>query len=89
MEVLYRKAFLKDLKKIKNQPAYDRIFEFAFTILPKAKALKDVDGVKAMTGYSKRYRIRFGDYRVGVELQGGTIELSRALHRREFYRFFP
>ncbi|MCD4717707.1 MAG: type II toxin-antitoxin system RelE/ParE family toxin [Desulfobacterales bacterium] len=89
MEVLYRKVFLKDLKKLKNQPVYDKVFKFAFEILPEAKALKDISGIKAMTGYSKRYRIRFGDYRVGIELQGDMVDIRRVLHRRDFYRYFP
>ena len=28
MEVFYRKAFLKDLKKLKNRSAYDRVFQY-------------------------------------------------------------
>ncbi|MFP4247584.1 MAG: type II toxin-antitoxin system RelE family toxin [Halochromatium sp.] len=42
-----------------------------------------------MTGYPNRYRIRIGAYRIGIELQGDTIEVMRVLHRREFYRYFP
>lgn len=89
MEVLYRKAFLRDLKKLKNQPVYESIFVFAFKTLPETKTIKDVAGVKAMTGHAKRYRIRFGNYRVGIELQGNTVDVRRVLHRRDFYRYFP
>ncbi|RZB32313.1 MAG: hypothetical protein SRB2_04318 [Desulfobacteraceae bacterium Eth-SRB2] len=35
MEVLYRKAFWKDLKNLKNQPVYERIFVFVFKTLPE------------------------------------------------------
>ena len=89
MEVQYRKAFLRDLKKLKRQPAYDRIFKLAFTTLLEVDRLRDVAGVKAMRGYPNRYRIRIGDYRVGIEVQGNNIEVMRVLHRREFYRYFP
>lgn len=89
MEVLYRQLFLKDLKKLKNRPIYDKVSKFAFKVLPEAKTLKDISGIKAMTGYSKRYRIRFGDYRVGIELQGDMVDIRRVLHRRDFYRYFP
>jgi mRNA interferase RelE/StbE len=40
-----------------------------------------------MKGYPNRYRIRLGNYRVGIEIH--TVEVMRALHRREFYRYFP
>jgi mRNA-degrading endonuclease RelE of RelBE toxin-antitoxin system len=42
-----------------------------------------------MRGYTDRYRIRIGDYRVGIEVNGDVIEVMRVLHCREFYRYFP
>ncbi|MDI6793146.1 MAG: type II toxin-antitoxin system RelE/ParE family toxin [bacterium] len=89
MEVQYRKLFLKDLKKLKGQPVYEQVFNLAFTILPKVNKLRDVADVKIMRSSPNRYRIRIGNYRVGVELRGKTVEMMRALHRQEFYRYFP
>jgi len=89
VEVRYRRRFLRDLKKLRSQPIYGRIFELAFTILPQAQTLRDVASVKAMRGYPGRYRIRVGDYRVGIEVQGGVVEVTCVLHRRDFYRYFP
>ena len=89
MEVQYRKSFLRDLKKLKGQPVYDKIFELVFTTLPEVDRLRDVTGVKAMKGYPSRYRIRIGAYRVGIEVHGDNVEVMRVLHRREFYRYFP
>jgi mRNA-degrading endonuclease RelE of RelBE toxin-antitoxin system len=45
--------------------------------------------IKALIGSGNRYRIRIGDYRVGIEINGDTLELFRVLHRKEFYRYFP
>ncbi len=89
MKVQYRQAFLKDLKKLKGQPTYDKIFELAFITLPQIAQLRDVANVKAMRGYPHRYRIRVGNYRVGMEVHGDNVEMMRVLHRREFYRYFP
>ncbi len=89
MKVQYRESFLRDLKKLKGQPVYDKVFEFAFTTLPQGDRLADITGVKAMRGHSNRYRIRIGNYRVGMEVSGDNIEAIRVLHRREFYRYFP
>lgn len=89
VDIQYRKAFLKDLKKLKGRPEYGRIFDLVFTVLPKASALKDVANVKAMTGYPNRYRVRVGSYRVGIEVHGNKVEVMRVLHRKEFYRYFP
>lgn len=89
MEVLYREAFLRDLKKLKKQPVYSRILRLAFEILPATETLRDLSSVKSLSGHSKRYRIRVGEYRVGFEGEGSRIELIRVLHRRDFYRYFP
>ncbi|MBC8231684.1 type II toxin-antitoxin system RelE/ParE family toxin [bacterium] len=89
MKVQYRKSFLRDLKKLKGRPIYDKIFELAFTILPEVDRLSNLTGVKAMKGYPNRYRIRIGNYRIGIEVYGESVEVMRVLHRREFYRYFP
>lgn len=89
MEVNYRQSFLRDLKRLKRQPVYDRVYELVFTTLPEVGTLKDIPNVKAMKGYSNRYRIRIGSHRVGIEVQGDKVEVMRVLHRKEFYRYFP
>lgn len=89
MRVEYRTAFLKDLKKLKGQPIYDQVYHVVFEVLPEAKSLRDIPDVKHMVGYSRKYRIRLGDYRVGIEYDRQKVEVMRVLHRREFYRYFP
>ncbi|MDJ0601826.1 MAG: type II toxin-antitoxin system RelE/ParE family toxin [Crocosphaera sp.] len=89
MQVEYRQLFLKDLKKLKKQPIYSRIFELAFETIPLADNLEVLSNIKAMKGYHNRYRIRIGDYRIGIEVQDNQVEMMRVLHRREFYRYFP
>jgi len=90
LKVLYRTSFLRDLKKFKRQKAiYDAIFTIAFDTLPQADRLQDVPQVKALIGNPGRYRIRWGDYRIGLEVKGDAVELVRVLHRRDFYRYYP
>lgn len=89
MEVRYRQSFLKDLKKLKGSSVYPRIYEIVFTTLSEAQNLQDLPKIKAMQGYSNRYRIRVGDYRIGIEISDNTVEVIRTLHRKEFYRYFP
>jgi len=89
LEVQYRQAFLKDLKQLKSSASYQHIYEIAFTTLEAIDSLEEIPNIKAMRGYSDRYRIRIGDYRIGIEVNGDVIEVMRLLHRREFYRYFP
>ena len=89
MEVQYRQAFLKDLKQLKSSESYQRIYAIAFTTLENINLLEEIPDIKAMRSYTGRYRIRIGDYRIGIEVNGDIIEVMRVLHRREFYRYFP
>ena len=89
VQVRYKEAFLKDLKRLKKQPIYDQIVELAFTLLPQASSLHEISNVKALRGHHGRYLIRIGDYRIGLEVENDAAELMRVLHRREFYRYFP
>lgn len=87
MNVLYRTSFLRDLKK--QRADYNAIYTLAFETLPTTNTLQELPQVKALTGHSGRYRIRLGNYRIGLEVTANTIELVRVLHRRDFYRYFP
>ena len=89
MKVEYRQRFLKDLKKLRKQPVYKQLYDLTFEVLPNAKSLQDVSNVKAIAGASNRYRIRLGDYRIGIVASEEGLELLRVLHRKEFYRYFP
>ena len=44
-----------------------------------------------MKGYKDKYKIRVGDYRIGLTLdkQNQTIICQRVAHRREIYKIFP
>jgi mRNA interferase RelE/StbE len=42
-----------------------------------------------MQGYERFYRIRLGDYRIGLELVGDELIFTRFLHRKEVYKYFP
>ena len=35
------------------------------------------------------YRVRVGDYRIGLKVVEGAVEFVRLLHRSDFYRHFP
>ena len=44
-----------------------------------------------LTGYNSYYKIRIGDYRLGlyINVEEQIVEFQRVLHRREIYRKFP
>lgn len=46
--------------------------------------------ISKLSGYKKYYRVRIGDYRLGIELvDKDTILFIIIGHRKDFYRYFP
>ena len=89
MEVSYRKLFLKDLKKLKKLKIYDKIYQLVFEDLPCVEKIEKISSLKRLKGSKRRYRIRIGDYRIGIEIHGQKIEVMRILQRKDFYKYFP
>jgi mRNA interferase RelE/StbE len=54
-----------------------------------ASTLTDISGLKKLRGGTNYYRIRIGEYRVGLAVDEDRVEFVRVLHRREIYRYFP
>ena len=88
ISVRYTKAFLKDLTNIPS-PYQEKIENIAFLWIPACKVYTQIIGLEKLKGYSSFYRIRSGDYRIGICITDEHIILMRVLHRREIYRKFP
>ena len=88
MKVRFRKRFLKELSKI---PKAERsnIELFVFKELPKANSIFELGNVEKMKGYASYYKVRFGQYRIGLKMENDRIILERALHSKDIYRYFP
>ncbi|MGO9600739.1 MAG: type II toxin-antitoxin system RelE family toxin [Isosphaeraceae bacterium] len=88
MRTAFRTSFMRDLRKVKSQSTLDRVRE----VIEQVEAVSDpaaISDLKKLTGANNGYRIRIGDYRIGVTIEGDLMEFVRFLHRRDLYRFFP
>lgn len=88
MKTKFRKRFLKDLAKI---PVKSRspIESYVFETLPNANSIKEFENIERMKGYTSYFKVRFGKYRIGFQIEDQTIILERVLHRKDIYRYFP
>ena len=89
LEVLYAESFLKDLKSLKSTPYYQKIKKVCFAELPAYSDMKEIKNLKKLEGHSNFFRIRVGDYRIGLHIKNNSIQILRVLDRKEIYRFFP
>lgn len=88
MNVEFRKTFEKDLKKINDKSLLVKIKSTINSVEASAN-LDDVANLKKLKGNEGYFRIRIGDYRLGLFLDGETVLFVRVIHRQEFYRYFP
>ena len=88
MKIEYRKKFLKELSKIHIRER-SRIEDFVFKDLPEANSIFELGNVEQLKGYPSYYKVRFGQYRIGMKLKDGIVILEKALHRKDIYRYFP
>ena len=88
MKSSFRNSFTRDLKKIKDHKLRDRI-RAAIETVEAAESLQSLPDVKKIGGASNLFRIRIGEYRIGIALEGDTVDFVRCLNRRDLYRFFP
>jgi len=88
MKVLFEKSFGRDLKKIKDKQLLQQV-RGVISQVETAAAISDVSSVKKMQGYDSYYRIRVGDYRIGIEIVDGQVIFVCFLNRKDIYRYFP
>jgi mRNA interferase RelE/StbE len=88
LRVAFKKSFVKDLEKLRDAKAKSRVRN-AVLHAEAAEALQELGDIRRLRGGEQAYRIRVGDYRLGLILEGNTIVFVRCLHRKDLYRYFP
>tara|TARA_R110000868_G_scaffold156716_1_gene383783 strand:- start:337 stop:603 length:267 start_codon:yes stop_codon:yes gene_type:complete len=88
MHTKFLKKFSRDLDKIK-QPKDKKVILQLIQNIQKSNSLDDISNIKKLVGFSNAYRIRSGNIRLGVFVDGDTIEFARVAHRKNIYKIFP
>jgi len=88
VKVQFRKSFERDLSKIRDEDLLARI-KMAIEEIENTEGLLDIRNIKKLKADRNCYRIRLGDYRIGLVEDGNIITFVRVLHRKEIYRYFP
>lgn len=88
MEILFERSFERDLRRIRNKRLLEQVRNIIHQV-EAAGSLNELTQLKKMQGFDTYYRIRVGDYRIGIELIGGKVVFVRLLARKDIYRYFP
>jgi mRNA interferase RelE/StbE len=87
--VSYTKRFLKELADLPDK-LRTRVEMIVFQELETDNPFA-LGYIEKMTGYSDKYKIRVGEYRVGVTMdtKANTITCQRVANRKDIYKVFP
>ncbi len=88
MKVEFRESFARDLRGISDATLRARV-KAVLEAVEQAESLQHIANLKRLRGHGSYYRIRVGDYRIGLMITDDTVTFARLLHRRDIYRRFP
>jgi mRNA interferase RelE/StbE len=88
MKVEFKASFARDLKRIRDEDLRSEIQE-VIEASESARGLNDIPKIKKLRVKGHYYRVKLGDYRIGLIIEGNTLIFVRFLHRSEIYRYFP
>lgn len=88
MKIVIDKSFEKDTNAIKDKNLLNRIADCIENV-QKAETITKITNLKKLKGGSIYYRIRMGDYRIGIVIRNNVVTFVRFLHRKDIYTSFP
>jgi mRNA interferase RelE/StbE len=88
LTVRFKASFASDLRALKDKPLLERV-KTLIAKVESADSLLEIPNLKRLRGGGAYYRVRLGDYRVGLAVEEDMVVFVRVLHRREVYRYFP
>ena len=81
-------SYLKDLRELVNKQTRADI-QAIVEVVEKADSLAGIPNLKKMHGRANYFRIRTGDYRVGIIVESDNVTFVRCLNRADIYKHFP
>ena len=88
MKTEFKASFLKAIKKLDNNQLKTDIAN-AIRNVESAETLRQISQLKKLKGYKQYYRIRIGNYRIGIKIEADTVFFVDIDHRSNIYRIFP
>lgn len=89
MKTSFDKSFLKNIEAITDQSLKIKISAIIKNV-QEAQSLLDIHQLKKLKGYKTYYRIKSGDYRIGIEhVEQNSVRFIIIAHRKDIYKRFP
>jgi len=88
VKTAFRESFARDLKAVRDKKLLQRV-KRCIEAVEKADSPGDLPNLKKLKGVKSYYRLKLGDYRIGLALENNTLVFVRFLDRKDIYKYFP
>jgi mRNA interferase RelE/StbE len=88
VKVAFKESFRRDLRVIRDKSLLERV-RGVIEAVETADSLALLPNLKLLKGSRNYFRVRIGDYRIGLSIQEDTVIFVRFLNRKDIYRYFP
>jgi len=88
MKVEFLSKFNRDLDTISSKSLKKAVLNIILQV-EAAKSLSEIPNTKKLSGHKSAFRIRIGNYRMGIFLETDIVQFARIVHRKDIYQDFP
>ena len=88
MNIKIDKSFERDASKINDKATLNKIADAIESVIG-AISISEIKQLKKLKGANNYYRIRIGEFRLGMFIEDDNVEFIRCLQRKDIYKFFP
>ena len=88
MVIKVEKSFQRDVNKITDLNLLRRLRD-KINEINQLPSFSKIPNKKKLQSYNSYYRIKIGNYRIGLMVKDNKIILIRFLHRKDIYKYFP
>jgi mRNA interferase RelE/StbE len=88
MKTRFLKQFIRDIDKLSLQSVNAEVIN-AIINVEESSSPAGIRGLKKLSGCKNAFRIKIGDYRIGIFIEKDIVEFARIVHRKDIYKVFP
>jgi mRNA interferase RelE/StbE len=88
MITAFKKSFLKSVQSVRDKKLRELIVQ-CINEAETASAIQSVSNIKRLKGHREYYRIRLGNYRIGLKVESDVVLFVVFENRKDIYKNFP
>jgi mRNA interferase RelE/StbE len=88
MTTAFKKSFLKSVQSVRDKKLRELIVQ-CINEVETASTIQSVSNIKRLKGHREYYRIRLGNYRIGLKVESDVVLFVVFENRKDIYKNFP